>query len=292
MILLTLTFQVPPFPTYITGGFDCLKKGKQHMKRIFTVFDMLIVKKGVIHMCENNLYFDVTAGDYLILTPGLEHSSYKPCETDTYYYWIHFQLEVPYELKNVFDINWGTIVKQERTYTDAAKHVFHVPKFGKIGNEEFIFHEIERLLALNETNAPEKRLKEQLIFQDFIFQLQGDAIRIPTSAEQVTKQTISFIQHNYQNETLKMESIAKELLFHPDYITRCMQKTIGLTPMQYVTTVRLSKAKQLLSTTNEKLEAISREVGINDPAYFSRLFKKIEGITPMEFRRLTKREGR
>ncbi|RXI98326.1 AraC family transcriptional regulator [Anaerobacillus alkaliphilus] len=288
----TLTFQVPPFPTYITGGEDYFKKGKKHMKRVFSVFDILIVKKGCIYMIENDEKYDVKEGEYLILVPGFEHASYQPCQTDTSYYWIHFQLEVPYELKNLSDINWGLIVKQDRTYTEPAKHTFHLPRYGKIGSKEFIFHEIERLYSLNEANTPEKRLKEQIVFQELILQLQSDSIRIPSSAEQVTKQTITFIQTHYKNDKIKMETISKELLFHPDYITRCMQKTIGVTPMQYLNFYRLSVAKQLLSTTNEKLEAIAKQVGISDSTYFSRLFKKVEGITAMEYRRLVKREGR
>ncbi|MCT8137880.1 AraC family transcriptional regulator [Anaerobacillus sp. CMMVII] len=288
----TLSFQVPPFPTYITGRIDFFPKGTKHIKRVFSVFDILFVKEGIIHMDENGVLYDIKQGEYLILVPGFEHFSYKACETDTVYYWLHFQLEVPYELKNYLEINWGMILKQERTYTEAAKHVFHIPRYGKIGNQEFIYHELDRLFSTNETNAPEKRLKEQIIFQELIIQLQSDAIRIPTSADQVTKQTITYIQENYKEATLKMSHIAKELLFHPDYITRCMQKTIGITPMQYLTSFRLSLAKELLTTTNEKLETISKKVGINDFTYFSRLFKKIEGITPIEFRRIAKREGK
>lgn len=288
----TISFEVPPFPTYITGGADFFKKGRKHVKRIFSVFDILIVKKGALHICEGKVNFDVAEGNFLILVPGLEHSSYKPCEVDTNYYWLHFNLEGPYELKSTSEINWGMIIKQERTYTEAAKHMFHIPRYGKLVNEEFIYQELDRLLSLNETNTPEKRLKEQLIFQELFLQLQADSIRIPTSAEQITKQTISYILQHYKNETMKMDHLSKELLFHPDYITRCMQKTIGITPMQYLTSYRLSKAKQLLTTTNEKLESISKKVGIHDSTYFSRLFKKVEGITPIEYKRLANRKGK
>jgi AraC-like DNA-binding protein len=64
-----------------------------------------------------------------------------------------------------------------------------------------------------------------------------------------------------------------------------VQKTIGMSPMQYVTYYRLSKAKRLLSTTDVKISAIAKEVGIEDVTYFSRLFKRMEGMTPQEYRR-------
>ncbi|QOY34101.1 helix-turn-helix transcriptional regulator [Anaerobacillus isosaccharinicus] len=287
-----ISFEVPPFPTYINGGEDCFRKGKKHMKRNFSVFDILLVKKGVIYMCENDVKYDVVEGNYLILTPGLEHFSYKPCSVDTYYYWLHFNIEGTYQLKKMSEINWGMIVKQERTYTEPARHTLHLPRFGQIVNKEFIYQELDKLLIINETNRPEKRLMEQIIFQQLILQLQSDSIRIPTSAELVTKQTINYIQQHYKQETLKMTDISKELLFHADYITRCMQKTVGVTPIQYLTSYRLQVAKQFLSTTNEKLESISKQVGIHDSTYFSRVFKKVEGISPIEYRRLANREGK
>lgn len=289
----TLIFEVPPFPTYIAGSKDCFNEGKKHMRRCtFSVFDLLIVNKGVLYICEDGVKYDVKAGEYLILMPGLEHFGYKACTVDTHYSWIHFCLEKPYVLKNCTDINWGMVLKQEHTYIESAKHMFHIPRYGKIGSQEFINHELDRLFSFNDTNSPEKRLKEQIVFQELILQLQKDSIQIPTSAEQVTKQVITFIQKNYQKEAIKMEDISKQLLFHSDYITRCMQKTLGITPLQYLTSYRLSIAKKQLTTTNEKLDSISRQVGIADSAYFSRLFKKVEGITPNEYRRLAKREGK
>lgn len=286
----TLRFEVPPFPTYITGGKEVFQKGKKHMKRTFSVFDLLIVEEGQIYISENDHNYEIKDGEYIILAPGLEHYSYKPCMCDTTYYWLHFDLEVPYELKSVSDINWAMIIKQERTYTEAAKHMLHIPRVGTLMNPEFLYRELDRLLSLNTTNTPDQRLKEQLVFQEFILHLQADCVTVPTSAEQVTKRTIIYIQENYQNESIKMTQISKQLLFHPDYITRCMQKTLGVTPMQYLTTYRLSIAKQLLATTNEKLNAIAKQVGIHDSTYFSRIFKKAEGVTPMQFRRLVKRE--
>lgn len=286
----TLIFQVPPFPTFIAGSKDCFKKGKKHIKRTFSVFDLLIVKSGLMYMSENGVNYEVSEGEYIILTPGFEHFGYRAYEKETEYYWLHFELENEFELKSMTDINWGMIVKKERTCIEAAKYLLHIPTYGKFMNKEYIYHELHQLLY--EMNTPEKRLKEQIIFQQLILYLQTESVRIPTSAEEVSKQTIAYIQEHYSDETMKMDKISKQLLFHSDYITRCLQKTLGVTPIQYLTTYRFSIAKQLLATTNIKLEAISKQVGIQDNTYFSRLFKKVEGITPIEYRRIANREGK
>jgi len=56
-----------------------------------------------------------------------------------------------------------------------------------------------------------------------------------------------------------------------------------------LTYYRLSKAKQWLAETNETVEAVAKRVGIDDGAYFSRVFKKMEGMTPTEYRRMARR---
>nr|WP_272899213.1 helix-turn-helix transcriptional regulator [Caldalkalibacillus salinus] len=95
--------------------------------------------------------------------------------------------------------------------------------------------------------------------------------------------------HDHYQEPVKMEDLGQALLFHPDYITRCMQQMTGLSPLQYLRQYRLSIAKHLLATTNKKMSSISKDVGILDPTYFSKLFKKTEGLTPIEYRRVVRR---
>ena len=58
----------------------------------------------------------------------------------------------------------------------------------------------------------------------------------------------------------------------------------GRTFISYLTTLRIERAKELLSSTNMKLSDIALEVGYNEPNYFSHVFRKAEGMTPKEYR--------
>ena len=64
----------------------------------------------------------------------------------------------------------------------------------------------------------------------------------------------------------------------------------GLTFTQYLTALRIGKAKELLETTEKRSSQIALEVGYNDAHYFSYLFKKNTGLTPSEYRRSIKNE--
>jgi transcriptional regulator GlxA family with amidase domain len=58
-----------------------------------------------------------------------------------------------------------------------------------------------------------------------------------------------------------------------------------MTPIEYVQTLRLEEAKQILETTDTAVEAVANEVGYEDPSYFGRLFKRTVGLTPAQYRK-------
>ena len=66
---------------------------------------------------------------------------------------------------------------------------------------------------------------------------------------------------------------------------RRFESATGLAPLAYVHALRLEEAKQMLETTNASIESIAREVGYEDPGFFSRLFKREVDLAPAEYRR-------
>ncbi|MFQ9149419.1 MAG: helix-turn-helix domain-containing protein [Eubacteriales bacterium] len=65
---------------------------------------------------------------------------------------------------------------------------------------------------------------------------------------------------------------------------RCSRR-FGVSPKRYLTSVRVSAAKQLLVQTDMTVERVSREVGMPDALYFSRVFRDVTGVSPTEYRR-------
>ncbi len=60
------------------------------MKRVFSVFDLIYVKQGTLYITENEKSFSVEGGEYILLSPGLEHYGTKGSDEATSYYWLHF----------------------------------------------------------------------------------------------------------------------------------------------------------------------------------------------------------
>ena len=66
---------------------------------------------------------------------------------------------------------------------------------------------------------------------------------------------------------------------------RRFAKATGMTPIEYIQTLRLEESKLVLETTDIPVEAVAMEVGYEDPSYFGRLFKRNVGLTPAQYRK-------
>lgn len=66
-----ILFTVPPFPVFIAAGEGVFKKGETHVKRVFSVFDLIYVKQGTLYITENETSFSVEGGEYILLSPVL-----------------------------------------------------------------------------------------------------------------------------------------------------------------------------------------------------------------------------
>lgn len=66
---------------------------------------------------------------------------------------------------------------------------------------------------------------------------------------------------------------------------RRFRSSTGMSPLEYVHTVRLEEAKQLLETADSPVEAVAREVGYEDPAFFGRLFRRSVNLTAAQYRK-------
>lgn len=78
---------------------------------------------------------------------------------------------------------------------------------------------------------------------------------------------------------------ASELCISEVYLNEAVKKSTGRTPSEWINTAIILDAKRLLRFTILSVKEVSHEIGIEDHAYFSRLFKKSTGMTPLEFRR-------
>ncbi len=102
--------------------------------------------------------------------------------------------------------------------------------------------------------------------------------------EGVLQKAKAYIEENFANDEISLNAVAAAVSLSPSHFSTIFGQEMGETFVEYLTGVRMEKAKQLLKTTGMKTIDIAFEVGYRDAHYFSNLFKKTQGCTPREYR--------
>ena len=92
-----------------------------------------------------------------------------------------------------------------------------------------------------------------------------------------------YIRENYQRD-LSLDEVSRRMDLSPYYFSKLFKEETGGNFVEYVTNLRIQKAKELLAGDGGSMKEICGAVGYSDPNYFSRIFKKNTGVTPTEYR--------
>ncbi len=132
----------------------------------------------------------------------------------------------------------------------------------------FSFSELEKFMTIFFTNIPNAISQQQREVDD-----------------DVVERIKEYIDKKYYNP-LNLDFIAGLFYMNPSYISHLFKVRTGETFSNYLTDVRIAKAKYILKTTEKKPYQIAKQVGYDNEKYFFRIFKKETGMTPEEFRKL------
>ena len=92
-----------------------------------------------------------------------------------------------------------------------------------------------------------------------------------------------YLDENYASR-ISLDDLCNRFFISKYYLTHSFKEQFGLSITNYLLSVRITYAKQLLRFSSKTVEEIGYEVGIGAPAYFSRVFKEIEGVSPSVYR--------
>lgn len=102
--------------------------------------------------------------------------------------------------------------------------------------------------------------------------------------EDLSNKIHEYVQSNYHNSSLSVELVADAFAISPSYLSRLFKEQSGGNFIDYVHYIRLEKAKELLSSSEETIACIAGKTGYNSIYNFTRVFKRYEGVTPTEYR--------
>jgi AraC family transcriptional regulator, melibiose operon regulatory protein len=153
-----------------------------------------------------------------------------------------------------------------------------------------IYYTLKNLVLEMDKKEPGKEIMIQLHLAQLLIQIARMVVeeREKKSEHQqanvYVKKTIEYLHHNYDCD-IQVKDIGQAVNLHPGYLHRIFKKQTGSTIMEYLTTLRMEKAKMLLADTDIPVIEISYYIGINSRQYFSLLFKKYTNNTPIGYRK-------
>lgn len=286
--MLCIQLQIPPLPQLLVIGHGVWQTGNQHFRRTFGIYDMILVKRGTLYMTEDEVPYAIGPGHMLTLEPGLTHWGHEPCTEDTEVYWLHFSHPVPGARIDSGKIPWSALIAavgHEDLTPSPMQHVY-IPKWAKV-DLAALTPVLNAMVGLHKRLDAGNAIRVHSLFAELLVLLQEQCAGSsqPSQSERVSGAAADYLGSRWR-EPFDSKALQEELHFHIDYVSRCMKKHLGMTPLQYVLHLRLEEARKLLLHTVLTIPEIAEQVGIPETNYFVRLFGKKMGMPPGTYRRL------
>ena len=236
---------------------------RKHMESF--LFFTVLEGDGLLTYQENNYY--LKKGDCIFIDC---HKQYSHSSDNWQIAWLHFNGT---NLKGIYDKymeRGGNIIFSSNTnkYIDLINKIYDIAESGDYLKDMNIYTELVSIInhIMSETIYPDNETSK---------------------SKYDIKAIKSYIDDNY-TDNLTLESVSSIFYINKFYLTRIFKEKYGTTINNYILEKRITKAKELLRFTDHKIEKIANQCGIQDNNYFSRLFSKVEGISPKEYRKLWK----
>lgn len=149
---------------------------------------------------------------------------------------------------------------------------------------------LEQLLAIANTEdyIRDMRLNEKITCLLTLIMAESwhpDALPYAGGKKKSLQYVKAYLEEHYK-EKITLDHLAGQFYLNKFYLARTFKEQFGSTVLGYLDQIRITHAKQLLRFSDLTVEAVGQQVGIGEPGYFSRVFKKVEGISPGEYRRM------
>lgn len=216
----------------------------------------------------------VTGNQYFILPAGIPHAYGSDENNPWTIYWIHFK---------------GKLASY---FAGQAAHPIEIrPSVqSRISNRNNLFEEIFRTLEMGYSH--ENLQYACSAFQYYLgtlryLQQYREAANNDSNTSDIVTAAIHFMKENLEKR-LTLSDLAVHTGYSPSHFSALFSKRTGYAPLTYFNQLKIQQACHLLDFTDMKVNQICFKIGIEDTYYFSRLFRKVMGMSPREYKKQKK----
>ncbi|HEY5585294.1 MAG TPA: AraC family transcriptional regulator [Ruminiclostridium sp.] len=151
---------------------------------------------------------------------------------------------------------------------------------------EDVYQLLKSLVIELNSSSTEQSISVQLLMYEILIKTANAALisKNESAANNYINKTKRYINLHYDMK-LTVKDVSTYSNINEDYLNRIFKKNTGMSVIEYLTSVRVEKAKMLLKNTNIPIIDISDIVGISSRQYFNQVFKKVTGISPRKYRK-------
>lgn len=247
------------------------------------------VAEGEAEIKSLNKTLHLKKGDAAFINSNVTHSigawnNMRKCKIYAHVFDMHF-LSGMYS--SIFERKYLLPVIRNRA---VPIYLIHADSYEHIQMLEKITHMIR--LAEEEPFGYEFELRSDLsrfwcMFFAETAELRASQKEIKNADDERLKQMIDYIQKNYM-EKIELKEIAASADIGTRECSRCFVRCIGISPINYLISVRVRMAAQMLLTTDKTVLAISEDCGFSSSSYFGKVFRDHMKCTPAEYRRINR----
>lgn len=270
-----------------------------HFERTIDEHILYIIESGEMFLEEDGIKHHLKSRDCFILEPNKKHVGYMnhPCS----YYFVHFK-HISMYLDEISSSDAQGFFISERNKSLTSDFLLHdvptedfsyVPKRINIKDSHTfssITSAMTRAIVDYSSKLEHSKLTASLNLLEILVTIVRECVLTTRNMDStdtskgmyLTNSILNYINREYTHE-ISGKLLEKEFELNYDYMNRVFKKNTRYTIKNFVNVVRINKAKELLSTTSCKVSEAGYLVGIDNPYYFSRLFKKITGTTPLKY---------
>ena len=138
--------------------------------------------------------------------------------------------------------------------------------------------------TLRELDENAERTGEDMIsFASYLFEKSSEALHVFDESSDVIGSVKKYISEHFK-EDIDRNGIASVAFITPNYLSKRFRIEIGMSLREYINQLRIEEAKRLLLSTNLSVSDIAVEVGYDNISYFSTVFRKLCGVSPVDWR--------
>ena len=235
-------------------------------------YQLLYIVSGKGHFYFHGEDRVVYAGRMVLIQPRQEQRYEYFGEDKPEVYWVHFTGSDVKNILRSYNIPMDDPIfysGASSTYSYLFKEMIHELQNCKTGYEDLLAMYLRQIFLLVQRTRQEERPT------------------VPTYIQEEMEFARRYFNEHY-NEPISIQEYAESRNMSVCYFQRNFKQIVKHTPMQYLLTIRVNNAASLLETTDYSMAEIAAIVGYEDPLYFSRLFRKIKGVSPRDYRNLVK----